>query len=61
MGLLWQTNLGNESSECEGDITIEEPLRFTDPREVFLPISSRETEKALHRETNSPYAISHRG
>jgi hypothetical protein len=61
MGRLWQTNLGNDSSESEDDIAIEESLRFTDPKESFLPISSRDTEKALHRETNSPYAIAHHG
>jgi hypothetical protein len=49
---LWQTNTDDESSESEND-TLND--NFEDSVNFSSPISTRETEKALRRETNSPF------
>jgi len=49
---LWQTNTYDESSEPEDDALRNGSEDLVD---FSSPISTRETEKALRRETNSPF------
>ena len=52
---LWLTNTDDESSQSENDIINEDSKDVVD---FASPISTRETEKALKRETNSPFVRS---
>jgi hypothetical protein len=49
---LWQTNSYEESSESDNDVLRTDSEDLVD---FFSPVSTRETEKALRRETNSPF------
>lgn len=52
---LWRTYAYDESSESEDDVLRNDS---EDPADFSSPLSTRETEKALRRETNSPFVKS---
>jgi len=51
---LWQTRSTDESSCSDDEFSIDNG----DTTEFFAGLSGRETEKALRRETNSPFVNS---
>ena len=52
---LWQTHSNDESSCSDDELPVDSTQRDRDTVDFSDCFSSRETEKALRRETNSPF------